>query len=238
MNVNDLRNLLREIREELQKRGLKNAPVLFDRGSSRNYAINTVGRNKEGLCWLGQTQADREDYDLDMVEKKLSTFNGDEPVFFKTLLGKSWYNLSKDWDIEGTGTVVIQVFEGNGFIGNAMTVGQLADILSRHDSRETAICASDGKKINSVYVDGYCFKDSELVLHSEIYQVGGVSIPSTAHLLHDIAWYDKDATVCYMYCLKTPGLCDFYDITGYHLDQDGDLILDVSKRYYVHPFTT
>ena len=41
-----------------------------------------------------------------------------------------------------------------------------------------------------------------------------------------------------MYCLKTPGLCDFYDITGYHLDQDGDLILDVSKRYYVHPFTT
>jgi len=241
MKIKDLRNLLQEIREEALKRELKNTVVHFENEDSgiSHSPVNTVSRLPDGYWVVGLSDVDRDDYDLDVIERKISKADEEAMVYYVKGFGRNRFcNISKDWKFDDDGRIIIQAYGDNGMGVNPMTVGQLNEILSQYDSRNIGMRVSDGKKLKDVKVDGYCFKSAELVLHANVYQMISICPPSTSHLIHELKFLDSDCNVCFMNCYKTPGLHDFYDITGYHLNDNGDLVLDVSMRKYTHLFSS
>ena len=235
-----MKRILSTIQEEVLKKGASFPSFCLDDEVFHNPRfINSIGFDDDKRVVLAERYVDRKDYDLAGIVQKISKWDDDAIVYFSPLgynkrTREQRYNISNDWSYnEKDNTVVLFYFEGNGYIDNAMTVSQLTTLLSQFDSREVPICVSDGKKLEETLVTGEFFRSHEVVLHSKDYEDRQISLPSVAHILHYLRWYDDNCTVCFMKCYKTPGMYDFYDIVGAHLGDDGCLVLEANKRHYI-----
>lgn len=110
-----------------------------------------------------------------------------------------------------------------------MQLSELVEILSNLDNNEGCLYISDVYDIDEATIDCVYFRNDEVVLQSNEIEDSQEFSPTIAYILHCLDWFDYDDDVCVMYCDEDNDYT-FYDIEGYHIDGDGDLVLEISGR--------
>lgn len=110
-----------------------------------------------------------------------------------------------------------------------MQVSKLAEILSNLDNDSGCLYIDDGYDFTPATIDCVYYREDEVVLQSNEIEDSQEYSPTIAYIRHCLDWFDDDDDVCVMYCDEDNDY-DFYDIAGYHIDGDDDMILEVSRR--------
>lgn len=110
-----------------------------------------------------------------------------------------------------------------------MQLSELAEILSNLDNDRGCLYIDDGYNFDSATIDCVYYRNDEVVLQSNEIEDSQEFSPTIAYIQHCLDWFDYDDDVCVMYCDEDNDF-SFYDITGYHIDGDGDLVLELQSR--------
>ena len=223
------------------------------------FTANIISRDDFGDVLLVSSGKNEEAYTLDQIESGISAFGDDTEVLFD-VVGKDLYEIIGSWRMDDEGNVTVTVYDPLGEFdddydgsdvssdsevdddyddvssdsevedgeGDTMTVGRLRSVLAIFNS-DKVLYVSDGEVIDNFTVDAVYLRNGEAVLQSnEIEDTQEYSF-TVGYVQYCLAWFEEDAPACFMYCDEDNDFV-FYDIVDYHVDDDGDLVLDVSLR--------
>ena len=248
MTVAELKEMLSEIKNSSVKNGRSRiGPIRFRSLFGDDvFTANIISRDDFGDVLLVSSGKNEEAYTLDQIESGISAFGDDTEVLFD-VVGKDLYEIIGSWRMDDEGNVTVTVYDPLGEFdddydgsdvssdsevddeeGDTMTVGRLRSVLAKFDS-DRVLYVSDGEDIDNCTVDAVYLRNGEAVLQSnEIEDTREYSL-MVGYVQYCLAWFEEDAPACFMYCDEDNGFV-FYDIVDYHVDDDGDLVLEVSLR--------